>query len=357
MLKTCISVLVAFTVVTGLSMGNAWGLYPGEELTPLLGGGGDQSGIQYRELRCGSGSAPGGWIPVGLKGRAGSIVTGPLGLVCRPTYPDGKKVPNSGHGVDMTGESNMASPEYNLMCPDDQVIMGIAGRSGWSIDNVSIICGRPGITSDGKITIQGSSISTVGPAGAGTGGQPFHVVCPNSKPADGVKVSFRPGSHEMNTLQLICSPPLHPEQYKPVSFDVSSSSSYPGYAFNVSVALSGPAGPNGRHIVFLLKSDNNANYQFEIPSFLTPWNPFTGSQTLPGFAISPGQKTGSVQIKAKTTASAGTKLIFSLQESDERGLPMTYPDKTVTVVTQPMMTPPSSPLKNKAVVPNPVRVK
>jgi hypothetical protein len=80
-----------------------------------------------------------------------------------------------------------------MICPSATFIFGIQGQAGGALDQLSLVCLELEATyTDGgyHVTIVASRVG--GPAQGGSGGTPFHDVCPGDTIANGI--NFRAGA-------------------------------------------------------------------------------------------------------------------------------------------------------------------
>src|SRR5262249_30237489 len=130
----------------------------------------------------GADTCPSGQALVGFNGYASGSVVG-FQPVCAPLL-----APAVGDGAGRTGARSAltlrgptSSSRGSSLCPANQVVVGLAGRAGWGVDNLQVRC-APLSVLGGVITVGAASTQ---PGFGGTGGDPFGPSdCPAGKVAN-----------------------------------------------------------------------------------------------------------------------------------------------------------------------------
>ena len=109
------------------------GGYPSQPTTIDFGGG--SGGRNVTNATCNPGS-----VAVGFRARTGEYFN-QLWLECSPLRPDGEL----GGGRQVTSPAGQPGgrAEHSARCPMGQVLRGLKGRAGASIDQVSGVCSSP----------------------------------------------------------------------------------------------------------------------------------------------------------------------------------------------------------------------
>ena len=146
---------------------------------------------------------------VGIDGRAGgrldaaTAICAPISMrVDTTATPEHRFLLTTGAAVSAGGAGGGGGTAFTDRCAPDEVIIGIAGRSGSEVDSLSFQCGRVSFVRSGG----GWAVSVVatgtGPAHGGTGGTGFGYTCPAGRIATGI--AGRAGDR-IDAISLGCS--------------------------------------------------------------------------------------------------------------------------------------------------------
>jgi hypothetical protein len=94
-----------------------------------------QAGGSLTVLRC-----PAGHVATGVRGRADAWVRA-LELSCAPLRAGSTGAAGARSILRVDGGDERTGRPFEVACPEGQAVTGIAGRSGWLIDAVGVICG------------------------------------------------------------------------------------------------------------------------------------------------------------------------------------------------------------------------
>ncbi|MRG92927.1 hypothetical protein [Polyangium spumosum] len=106
-------------------------------------------------------------LVVGLRGRSDGTI-GALGLVCARMLDNGMFTSRDERPMigAMTGET------FSSDCPQNEAVMAVRGRAGTTLDRIGVRCARV------RAWVQMGAPGSIEPSSGGTGGSPFTETCP-----------------------------------------------------------------------------------------------------------------------------------------------------------------------------------
>ncbi len=113
-----------------------------------------------------------------------------LGGVCSVLDANERRVAlTEGHTTGLRGQQGGTAA--TLQCPAGMVVVGLEGRAGLRVNQLSLRCAPVTLTGDGPLTVTFGTASTVGPAGAAVGEMRAPALCPPGQVASSVYVHVR----------------------------------------------------------------------------------------------------------------------------------------------------------------------
>jgi hypothetical protein len=166
--------------------------------------GGSQPGVDVTDV------CPPGQAIIGYEGRVNlnSITTvGTTQARCGQIVFDGSTCAVRVVPTSMLPERGVVGTEpYAQTCPADQVVVGVRGRSGTRVDQLSIRCASLSVSAtDASRLVAGPSAEL--PAAGGEGGSAFEISCPSGHVVNGYGVRIDRLAKLVETIWLHCGLP------------------------------------------------------------------------------------------------------------------------------------------------------